>query len=216
MSDIDNQNCIWIGIGIDVPEDIQRIVVRMNDLLADKYGANKYFSENKHPHLNLYDLNVPRKNLELIVDKVRKISESQEKFEVEIEKVNYFPFGVFFLGIRMNNILNGLHKRMVEEVVQLKDECINEDYLAPHRQYSEKQKESLMQYGNPHVLDQFQPHITIGHVSNQHSKIDAIYKELNDFVLMTKFKIERVHIVTDGEKNNKTLGKFDLIPVGGK
>lgn len=216
MSNKSNQNCLWIGIGIDVSEgtELNRTVVKMNNLLAEKYGANKDFAESNHPHLNLYDLSVPRGNLELIIRKVREISESQKSFEVGIKKVNYFPFGLFFLEINKNDALDGLHKRVIEEIAKLKGECIDEDYLAPHRKYSEKQKELLIQYGNPYVLDQFQPHITIGHVRNQSDKLDMICKELNRSVLMAKFKIESLYIVADGGKNNKTLGRFDLISMG--
>jgi 2'-5' RNA ligase len=211
-----NQNCIWVGIGIDVSEEteLNRVVVEMNNLLAEKYGASKDFTGSNHPHLNLYDLSVPIENLELIIEKVREISEINKGFEVEIGEVNYFPFGLFFLEISKNDALNKLHKRIVEELVKLKGKCIDEDYLAPYRKYSERQKEVLMQYGNPHVLDQFQPHITIGHVKNQQDKLDTICKELSKFAPMTKLKIESVHIVTDGEKDNRTLGKFDLILVG--
>ncbi len=215
MSEKNNQNCVWIGISVDIEKlELRRDIVEMNNLLVGEYGANKSFAGGECPHLNLYDLSVPRENLELIVKKVKEMTESQKIFEIEMGKVNYFPFGLFFLEIKMNVILNGMHKKIVEEIVKLKGSCIDEDYLAPHRQYSKRQKELLMQYGNPYVLDQFQPHITVGHTRNQQDKLDAICKELSKIAPMTNFRVESVHIVTDGEKDNKKKNASRILLAG--
>lgn len=210
-----NQNCIWAGIGIDIPEgsEIYQKIIEMNNLLIDKYGARKDYTGSECPHLNLYDLSVPNGNAKLIVEKIRQISEEQRSFTAKIKRVNYFHFGLFFMEIEKNDMLVELHERIVGEVVKLKDTCIDEDYLAPHRKYNARQKELLMEYGNPHVLDQFQPHITIGHVKNQENKLNEILDGLNKFIPMIELRIDNVHIVTGDGKNKKTLGKFNLVRV---
>jgi len=199
-----------------VPEEseIYRKIVQMNDLLAMKYDAKKDFAGSEHPHLNLYDLSAPNENVKLIAERVKTISENQKSFSIKIKGINYFHFGLIFLEIEKNDVLTKLHEKVVEDVVKLKGSCIDEDYLAPHRKYTARQKELLMQYGNPHVLDQFQPHITIGHVRNQGSKLHEISGELNKLILMAEFVIDNVHVVTGEEKDRQTLGKFKLIRVG--
>ena len=211
-----NQNCTWVGIGTDVSgeSEIYRKIIETNDLLVTKYGAKKDFAGSEHPHLNLYDLSVPNENVELIAKKIKQISEEQRSFEAKVKGINYFHFGMIFLEVEKSDTLAKLHENIVEEVVKLKGDCIDENYLAPHRQYSKRQKELLMQYGNPHVLDQFQPHITIGHIRNQENKLSEISKELNKLISVTEFKIDVVHIVESNGKDNKTLGRFDLIREG--
>ncbi len=207
-----NQNCIWIGIGVDVLEGsgLYGRIIEMNCLLVEKYGAEKNFAGSEHPHLNLYDLSVPKENVELITESIKSISEEQRSFTVKIRGINYFHFGLVFLEVEKNDTLGKLHGKIVEDVVKLKGDCIVNDYLAPHRKYNAKQKELLMQYGNPHILDQFQPHITIGHIRNQENKLKAIQEELNKLITVTEFKIDNVHIVAENEKSKETLGRFNL------
>ncbi|MEW5805314.1 MAG: 2'-5' RNA ligase family protein [Patescibacteria group bacterium] len=208
-----NQNCIWVGIGIEVPmgSQICREIIKANNLLVDKYRAKKGFSGSKHPHLNLYDLSVPNENIRLIAEKLKGISKTQKSFTVKIEDINYFHFGLIFLKIEKSDALVKLHEKIVEEVAKLKSGCIDADYLTPHRKYTARQKEMLMRYGNPFVLDQFQPHITIGHVKNQEDKLDKIRKRLRELISMTEIKIYNIHFVAGNEKDKLMLGKFNLI-----
>src|SRR3989344_7973333 len=136
-----NQNCIWMGIGIDIPEgsEIYRRIIEMNDLLVEKYDSKKDFAGSEHPHLNIYDLSVPRENTKLITERVKTISENQRSFTATIKGVDYFSFGLIFLEVEKNDILKKLHKKIVGDVVKLKGDCIDNDYLSPHRKYSAKQ-----------------------------------------------------------------------------
>lgn len=211
------QNCVWIGIGADISEgmDLCRTINKVNNSLVEKYEAKRDFTGSEYPHLNLYDLSVAKPNLKIISEKIKKIAENQKSFIVRVKEVDYFPFGLFFLGVGKSSELKNLHRKIVEEIVKLKGECIDEDYLAPHRKYNQRQKELLVEYGNPHVLDQFQPHITIGHVKNQEDKLSSIQKELNKTIKITEFRINNLHITVGDGKNYKTLGKFNLIPAVG-
>ncbi len=192
-------NCIWIGVGSDVTKEtpLYADCLRMGDVLKIKYGSQLDLSGKDAPHLNFYDLSLPAENLERAAAGLEKLASEQKVFAVKIKSVGYFPFGIFFLEIEKNGELFKLHRHIVEEIVQLKGSCIDPDYLEPHRKYAERRKEILQQYGNPHVLDQFQPHITIGHVKNSHYDFEEIKRELVKLLTAKDWKIDNIHVATD-------------------
>jgi hypothetical protein len=113
--------------------------------------------------------------------------------------------------VQKSKQLELLHKNIVKEIVALKGECIDKDYLSPNRKYTKRQKELLMKYGNPFVLDQFQPHITIGNIFDK-NQLKNICKELNLQLKYQEFEIESIHITVE---NNglKTTKKIKLINI---
>ncbi|MFA5092075.1 MAG: 2'-5' RNA ligase family protein [Candidatus Paceibacterota bacterium] len=197
-----------MGIGIDIlkKSELYYDIIETNKILVKKYGSKTDLNKNC-PHLNLYDLSIPKENLKYIILKIKEILVDQKPFIIKTKKVNYFSFGIIFLEIEPNQELKTLHKKIVKEVSKLKGTCIDNDYLAPHRTYTKKQKELLLKYGNPFVLDQFQPHITIGFVNNQKDTLANICKELNTYIKSNKFQVDCIQIVS-GEKHKKVNLNF--------
>ena len=202
---MENKNCIWIGIGTDVKKEssLYRTLKAANTQLVKEHKGKDSFAGSDYPHLNFYDLSVPRENLNIITRKINEIAVDQKSFVLKIGKVNYFPFGLFFLEIERNEVLSHFHKKIVEEISQLKGDCIDKDYVSPHRKYTEEQRKSLIKYGNPHVLDQFQPHITIGLINDQKDKLTKISEELNSMFQLEEFHIDNIHITIGDEKKRK-------------
>lgn len=206
------QSCTWIGIGSDVTEgtDIYHKIIEADNLLANKYGTEDNFIIGRRPHLNLYDLSVPSNSIELIVGKMKLISETQKRFTVKARGVSYFHFGIVFLVIKKSKVLTKLHKKAIGEVSGLRGGCIDEDYLALNGEYTKKQKKLLIEHGNPYVLDQFFPHITIGYVKNKREKLGDIRKELDKLIPKSEIQINNIHIVSGDGKEKKTIKRFNL------
>jgi len=206
---LNNNTCTWIGIGIDLPKQsgVYRDVVMFNKLLVKNYGIKKDF----YPHLNIYDLSVPKENLKAIIEKLKAFVSTQKSFKIKTKKINFFPFGIVFLEVQKSKQLELLHKNIVKGIVALKGECIDKDYLSLNRKYTKRQKELLMRYGNPFVFDQFQPHITIGNIFDK-KQLKNICKELNLQLKPQEFEIESIHITVE---NNglKTTKKIKLINI---
>jgi len=208
----DNNRCVWIGIGTDIPKEsnLYAECVSINKLLSEKYGNSILFSEAKMqlPHLNFYDLNVLKKNLDEISLKIDHLVSGIRSFDVKVKSINYFPFGLFFLKIENTSVLSNLHKLIVEAVSPLKENCICEDYLQLHRKYNLTQKSMLKLHGNPYVLSQFIPHVTLG--LTQAKNLRLIKKEirpiLTDFVL----KVKNIHIVVELDRKKIIMADFDL------
>lgn len=203
-------NCIWVGIGISIQEnkELYCIIKKLEKILAARYKIKI----SNDPHINLYDLSIPEENIENTVEKIKAIANIQKKFIVEIGKVNCFLFGLFFLEINENKELKNIHDKIVKEIVKLKGCCIDEDYLIPDRKYNERQKQLLMDFGNPYVLDQFKPHVTIGYVGNQKGKLREAELELNGLIgASKKLIVDNLHIVAGWGENKRTVAEFKLL-----
>ena len=206
--------CVWIGIGVEIKEEtsLYKECLKINRLLSDEYGAQINFSDNQVPHLNIYDLSIPEENISSVTNVLATIVDSLRKFSIKINMVGHFPFGLFFLEIENNNILKSLHAQIVNAVNPLREDCVDPDYLQPHRKYTNQQKEYLDQYGNPHVLELFKPHITLGHIKRR-TDLDFIEKKLGPIQIIREFEVNNVTLVTeDALGKNKTLMRFDLKP----
>ncbi|MEK6855812.1 MAG: 2'-5' RNA ligase family protein [Nanoarchaeota archaeon] len=207
--DVD-EKCVWIGIGMDIKDkELYEECKKINKKLVKEYGSSIIFSKNNMPHLNLYDLSVPKKNLPEIVKRLKKIALNRESFDVDITGINYFPFGLFFIELKINNFLYELHKLIVNEITQLKGNGICEDYLEPVRKYNPNQKEMLKNHGNPFVLSEFKPHITLGLIKE--NNLDYVKKELTPLFTKRKFTVDNIHIVVEDENRKKVIGKFGLM-----
>jgi len=209
MSKIENNKCIWIGIGIDVNKNSKFYsdLTLMNGLLK-KYENEIIFSENNLPHLNLYDFDIPKNNLEIIIARIGKVISKTKKFSLKIKGVNYFNFGIVFIEFEENSKLIKIHKKIVNSVYSLKGNCTCKDYLDKNRDYDKKQKELLKKYGNPHILSNFKPHITLGLIRGQN--LEKIKEYLKKILKIGSFEVNNINIVKEENKNYELIKKFEL------
>lgn len=203
---------MWIGIGADIDSesDLFKTCREMNQILAAKYGARQGFSGSEHSHLNLYDLSVPEENLDQINEALMQTCTSEKKITLEVEKLDYFPFGTFFLKVRDNRQLSELHKRIVTAVSNLKGECLDPDYKSRESGYDSQQRELFYQYGNPFVLDRFMPHISVGHIRVSAEKLEEAKGELEKTSWSNEFKISSIHFIVERNGSHEGIYKFQL------
>lgn len=201
-----NQNCIWIGIGVDIKKDssFEQEIIKIQNVISSKYKS--VFYPEKHPHLNLFDLDIPAANLTAAIQKTETILKNQRSLTVAVKDINFFPFGLFFIELETNDALYDLHRKIINAVTPLKENCICKDYLEPHRNYTARQKELLTTYGNPHVLDQFKPHITLGFLKERRMNFKTIRDNLRGYIKTPQLKVEDIHIITE----NKLIQIFNL------
>ena len=205
-----NQDCVWVGIGVNIQKStsLYQTCLRLNKVLRKEYGSTLRFLGSEVPHLNLYDLDVPRDNLRTIVERLQTLLQGQKSFNVKIKPLNYFPFGLFFLEIETTTQLSHLHRALVEAISPLKGECVCEDYLQPHRSLDSEQNAVLKLHGNPYVLGCFKPHITVGHIRNQDQNLDSIRRELNTINKTKELLINNIHVVFEENGARRELQVF--------
>lgn len=102
-----------------------------------------------------------------------------------------FRSGVVYLSIKKNSTLCDLQEKIVKTVSPFKEDCICVDYLKPGRNYAQGQKEMSKLHGNPFVLSEFNPHITVGFLCNTPPDINKLFGHT---IPATKFYIDSIHL----------------------
>lgn len=154
------------------------------------------YTKDNLPHLNLYDLNIPKKNLSKVVEELTNKLAEAHSLKIRIGKIKYFSHGVFFIAIRRDKLLATFHKDIVKTISKYKGSCICNYYLKRKNSYSRKQRLLLRKYGNPFVLSEFKPHITIGFIKDI-SKRCKIKSQLSKVTFQGGEVINSVQIVTE-------------------
>jgi len=213
MSKSQIEKCVWIGIGIDVGNTpIYNSLKKMNKWLISRHKNLLPFTINNRPHINLYDLSIPEKNINSVIKEIQKIVLHQKKFSISTDQPTHFLFGTFFLKLLLNKGLFGLHSDIVKKIVGLRGNCIDEDYLTLWKKYSKQEKMLLVKYGNPHVLKNFFPHITLGFIKDlKEGEMLKIDGELQKFIKRTEIVIDNVYVVVGNGKKKKIIASFPFI-----
>jgi|GEM_PF-2870007 len=203
-------NCSWIGIGVELfPLLTQQCTVLNTEITLINPTSYK-FSENNRPHLNLYDLDAPERNTSKIISTLNSVLSDMTSFEVRILKLDYFQFGAIFLEVEKHPLLLNLHNTVVSTVYKYKGTCVCKDYSQPWRKYTPEQAEMLEKYGNPFVLKEFHPHISVGFIKASEEMLKARVENLTKYMNIRSFKIESISLVGDAEEGHNTLATFNL------
>src|SRR5262249_17999723 len=157
-------NCSWIGIGIELPHLLSEQSIKINKEILAINPDSYEFSPSNRPHLNLYDLDVPESKISEIIISLGDVLKDKASFEVKILNINYFQFGAIFLELERHPALLDLHSAIVLAVAPYRGNCMCKDYLQPWRKYTQEQEKLLNAYGNPFVLNEFHPHISLGFI----------------------------------------------------
>lgn len=194
---------VWIGIGINItPSDIgYEELLRLNKRLVVQYGSSYIFDPvSNQPHINLYDLNVPEKNLIQIETELKKIADNFKEFFVDLKEISYFDHGTIFISCEINDQLIKLEKQIVESISLLKDDCKTLEYWQSWREYNTKQVENRDKYGNPHVLDTFVPHLTVGFIKGTKDELDKVVEEVGGQLMINKINCGQIDLVVHNKQ----------------
>ena len=193
---------VWVGIGITINKKSRACasLVEMSEILSQKYGDK--LKSAKEFNINLYDFDAPKSELKNIEKELRDILNEFMGFKIKVNVVRSFDFGIVFLEIEKTIELYNLHKKIVEKINPYRKGLICKDYLEEKRNYNSSKKEMIEKYGNPHVLDEFYHHITIGMVKP--SKLDSAIKDLKKLSRKMEIGVNSIHIaINDNGKRNK-------------
>jgi 2'-5' RNA ligase len=193
-NDSTSKECVWIGVGIDIkPEDsYYPEIVKLSEILKQQYGSNYEFSTSNPPHINLYDIDIPKTNLEKASRSLERIAEKWKHFSVKLASIDFFKHRAVYIQCELSNPLRQLEKEIVEALADYREGCRTEDYWQPWREYNQPQINNRNKYGNPHVLDTFTPHITLGCVK---TKLSQAVQETKRFFVPTELSVKQIDMV---------------------
>ncbi len=214
MSNNSSTNITWAGVGLNFSADDPgyQELIEINELLINRYGSTFRFDPASNPpHINLYDFDLPKKNLEELCSRLQEAAEQSPRFLVELGEIKYFDHGTIYIGCELSLEMKALEAMVVEQLNPLREGCRTEEYWQVHRKYTEGQKEQREKYGNPHVLETFYPHLTIGFLNGQKSDLDRLVDELNKNFSLKHIPINHIDLVTkDNESNILVNHQFPL------
>lgn len=201
----------WIGIGINFKPNSAPFnkFVNLNEILVQKYKSKIILDENNNPHINLYDIDIPSRNIDAIISKLEKFVKNKEKFDVDLSKVKNFKFGIIYIECVNNPILQDTSNTIVDLINPLRENIKTEDYYQPWREYTNEQLVSLNLYGNPNVKSTFYPHITLGFVDP--TLIENAVEETNINLDISTIKVDSIDLViqnNSGKIVNRINFKF--------
>ncbi len=161
-------NNIWIGVGLNVrpSNPIYNDIFNLNYFLDKEYNCKYLFDPVKNqPHINLYDVDIPSKNLNLVKESLSDIVKSENEISIDLGEIKTFEFGAIFIECLKNIQITNLEDKVVKIINPFRENIITDDYYQSWRRYSKEQINNRNIYGNPNVLDTFYPHLTLGYVN---------------------------------------------------
>lgn len=193
---------VWVGIGINfmLDDPCYKEFFQLNRFLVDNRGSTFVFNAvTNQPHINLYDVDVPRDNLADIKVALQQVAQTAKPFIFQLDKFDCFDFGTIFASCVQTEELSRLEKVIVESITSFRDGCRTEYYWKPGRKYTQAQTENRAKYGNPFVLGTFLPHITVGFIKAGKQRLNDIIDEVGHKFSVKQFECNRLDLVVHDE-----------------
>lgn len=142
------------------PDEISQEAIRLSRLIANKFPVEFVLDgKTRYPHLTLYQLEIPDKNLSIAKKRLSNIFKSTISTNFD----HYFggSHGFISWDCSRNKSLFGLHKAVIKNL-----NLLREDLLLPSKKlkYNFLTKQDCLQieeFGSSGLFEYFRPHITI-------------------------------------------------------
>lgn len=207
MRDILSLNIVLIP-----PTKIIELSINLSQLISKKTDCLFILdNENFFPHITLYQLIIPAKNLQPLIKTLEDLSLMIDPLELKftaIKSANGFVAAYFSLSEELLKV----DKLVVEKCNPLREGYKVSDYWSEqYKNYplSKAELEKMKKYGYFLIQDLLDPHITLTRIKNP--QIDSeITSSLN--WQDVKFKVAELGLYILGENGtcNKLIKKFDL------
>ncbi len=168
--------CIDLQI-VALPKDKarKRLIDLSNSISGNFRSLFKLNDTDCLPHLTFYQTAYPEKNFDRIEEAIINMTSVNKAFSVTLSGFSLFHEAIFYEAINKENISH-FHKTIVERLNvwregMLTEECkafLNDDNL------DSVQKDNIMKYGNPLVMDFYRPHVTLTNLVNPEKSGDAL------------------------------------------
>lgn len=146
-------NMAKIGIML-VPED--------KDLTSFREALNLEKTDKIGPHITLYIFETQEKNKEEIKRKADSISEEFLPIEINAQGVDLSKYGTLRLLVEKHQKLQKFHEKLVKSLAKFRDKDAFSKAKKFYDEFSPEEQELIDKYGRPNLLQNFEPHITLG------------------------------------------------------
>lgn len=186
---------MYLNIELIPPDPLYTQLIRLNHIARSQYHSsynpNGVFCP---PHITLYSPCMPASNVPKALDAVGKIAKDTPPITVRLRDIDFFPDGTVYVRCRESREIFQLHSKIVEKLDQLREGHIDPDYKENQQMLQLSEKRLLEKYGDPHVMENFQPHIAVARVSTSREHIDDLIKLLAGNLLVPNFAASFISI----------------------
>ena len=179
-----------IDIAISFKKNLAEEISKQSSNLAKI--SEPYFildSKNFYPHISIYSIEIPQKNLSKIFNSIEETISTVKPFKL---KFNGYEIrdGYVVLFCDKSLELKKLHRKILDEINPLRDNLIRDKYKdqSVMDKLTAKEKKYAIEYGYPGVLDLYRPHLTL----IRYIKDIEIDKVL--YVLNSKWKLTEIEV----------------------
>jgi len=148
------------------PKDIAQEAIYLSKLIAEKFPVEFVLDgKTKYPHVTLYQLEIPDKNLDRVKNKLDRIFHKQKKITNQLTNFSNYETFISWDSHKTQNLYD-LHQKVVDQLNVLRDGLKVSVVLEAFDSFTHQQKQELDKFGAIGVLQNFHPHITITRIKN--------------------------------------------------
>jgi 2'-5' RNA ligase len=200
---------IDIDIVIAPPSHIRNSAILKSRQLKKNGTLFTLSNTDRFPHISVYMIKIPLKNLGKVQKEVKKIAESIKPFPVTSYRYRYYDKVWVSIRYFRNIHLRRLQKMILDRINPLREGHLMDNDKLNLRSMPIKKQRALEKYGFRRVLKEYNPHITLTKLQNQLSlpKMDIKLK-WDDM----SFTANKLAIYISGEYGTcrKLIGSYPL------
>jgi 2'-5' RNA ligase len=199
---------IKLNIAIRPPENIFKLAKKFSNQCP---GSNRAFTidELRIPHITIYYVEFPLKNLDKILKQTAEICSKTKPFNMTFEKAD-FALNYFFAYFKRTEAITTFHKKFLDLVNPLREGHQKDKYQAGNPEFENlpsTMQKNILKYGHLNTGSTFFPHLSLTYYEGKHPKLSEMPEvELGTFVA------KKIIIFTGGEfgTTEKILKEFSL------
>ncbi len=142
--------------------------VRLNREIVAAVGGEVDFAQGRVPHLTLYMGLFPAVAVGRVEAATAGVARVFPPVCLSLEGLTTARDGYLFLEVARTPALAALHAAVVRALDPLREGLIRSKFLDALATYSAVEQANIRRYGFPWVLDDWRPHVTVGHVPTEH------------------------------------------------
>ena len=142
------------------PEDVSKEAIRLSELVAKSFLVEFVLDgKTRYPHLTLYQLEVPDKNLPIVKKQLSNIFKSTitAKFDHYVGAQN----GFLSWDCPRNKKLFDVHKEVVKSLNQIREGLLLPSKKLKYNHLTDRDYLQIEKFGSSGLFEHFRPHITI-------------------------------------------------------
>lgn len=185
-------------------------LVRLSSAAAQRFPALFTLDDRHLPHLTLYQSVFPLAHKMQTYECLQSCAAHTKSFNVVLHDFSEFR-GALFYDAEKDDSLMSLHQHIVTSLNPLREGLLTDECrkFLHDSSLSSKEQKNVMNYGNPFVLEQYRPHVTLTKLRDLHETGKAL-EYLAHHTQELSFHANALYLTAPGEHRTCTriLARF--------